>query len=326
MEPSRKITPQFFFLSVTLLVSLVATAASFLSLVFATLDKVFPDVLTASYTYGYSSYSFDTMRSAVAILIIAFPVLLTALRFWNKAVQQEQSHWDTLLKKWVLYLIFFLTSVLIVVDLITLIRYFVSGELTVRFGLKVVATLIVGALIGWYYIVLLRGKAFSGYYRLFALWKSTALVVAAIVWAFVVMGGPGEQRKLRLDQRRIDDLQSLQSQIITYWQQKETLPVSLSELSQPLLQYNIPQDPEFTKGKQYEYKKINNTTFSLCATFDRPLPQGFVEGGAYSSRDSVSSAPYSGGGAQSWVHDAGYACFDRTIDPAIYPPFPKASK
>jgi hypothetical protein len=52
MEQSQKITPKFFFLSIGVVASLIASASSFLSLLFTTLDHVFPDVLTSSYQYG----------------------------------------------------------------------------------------------------------------------------------------------------------------------------------------------------------------------------------------------------------------------------------
>lgn len=330
MEPTRKITPKFFFLSLGVLAGLIATASAFLSLIFGTLDKVFPDVLTATYQYGYSSYSFDSMRSALAVLIIVFPVFLILALFWNRESKKELSHWDAVLRRWVTYLILFLASVLVVVDLVTLVRYFVSGEITVRFLLKVGATLTTGALVGWYYLLHLRAEGPTKLQHIFVIIKACAFTLFAIVWAFIVMGGPGTQRDLRLDQRRVDDLQSLQSQIIGVWQQKEKLPESLDELKNPIANYMVPQDPEFQKGKIYEYKKLSAMKFELCATFTLPIPKGYVETsgyGTFPARDvATSEMPYPAGGNDSWDHQIGRTCFERTIDPDLYPPYPKALK
>ena len=337
MESHTKLTPQFFFLSIGVLATLIASVSSFLSLAFATLDQVLPDALTASYQYGYASYSFESMRSALAILIIVFPVFLILSRLWARLMKKEMSRWDEVVRRWAIYLILFLASVTVIVDLVMLVRYFVSGEITLRFILKVAATLIAASIPGWYYAQLLRPAAARRLvWERWAIWKSVVLVLALIVWSFTVMGSPDSQRDLRLDQRRVEDLQSIQWQVISYWQQKEILPESLSELSNPISSYMVPRDPEFQKGKSYEYAKRSDMTFELCATFAQPMPEGWVEqgrgyGGVMGMRDmdiAVSSMPYPGpgGAGDSWDHEAGRTCYERTIDPELYPPFPKPEK
>lgn len=331
MEPNKKLTPHFFFLSIGVLVTLIASVSAFLNLVFATLDHVFPDVLTASYQYGYVSYSFETMRSALALLIIVFPVFLILSRLWQHVMKAGMGYWDEIIRKWVIYLIIFLASVTVIVDLVTLVRYFVSGEITTRFILKVAVTLVVAAMAGYYYIGQLRGT--NQKYNKWLMIKSIVLVLAAIVWGFSVMGSPMSQRDLRLDQRRVEDLQSIQWQVISFWQQKERLPKTLDELSDPIAGYTVPKDPEFEKGRTYEYTKYEDMSFEICATFTLPMPKGWVENGGYgyggmmAARDiAVSSMPYpvpGGSAGENWDHDAGRGCYQRTIDPEMYPPFPK---
>ena len=334
MEQSRKITPKFFFFSLGVVATLIASASSFLSLIFSTLDRVFPDILTANYQYGYNSYSFDQMRSSIAILIIIFPIFLILAHFWNKTVKKGLSHWDDVIKKWVIYLILFLVSIMVVVDLVTLVRYFVSGEITIRFILKVLAVLVSAKLVGLYYLSELgvkvpllnknKNKVFIS--------VSSILVLLSIIYGFSVMGGPSSQRDLRIDQRRIEDLQSIQYQVINFWQQKERLPASLEELKNPIANYTLPQDPEFQKGLAYEYNKLEDKKFELCATFTLPIPKGLVENtqnsyGVFPEKDiAISSMPYGGGMNESWDHEAGRTCFERTIDPELYPPYPKPQK
>ena len=143
------------------------------------------------------------------------------------------------------------------------------------------------------------------------------------------MGSPMSQRALRLDQRRVEDLQSIQWQVISFWQQKERLPKTLDELSNPISSYMIPMDPE---GRAYDYTMDGDKTFELCATFSKPMPEGWVENGGYGfgggMRDiAVSSMPYPApAGGDSWDHEAGRTCFQRTIDPELYPPFPKSTR
>ncbi len=328
---SHKVTPKFFFVSLGVLVSLIASVTSILNLAFETLNKRFPDILNGTYSYGYSTFDYAGMRTALAVLIIVFPVFIALSFFWIRFIKAGLSHGDAVIKKWMLYLVVFLSAVVILTDLITLVNYFVSGEITGRFTLKVVVTFIVAGLAGTYYFLELAGKAERHHYRLIAVLKASAIVLAAIVCAFMVMGSPFTQRQLRLDERRVSDLQMIQSQVITYWQQKEKLPTKLADVATPISGATIPVDPEFEKGFVYVYRKTAPLTFELCATFSLPMPKGVREYsygyGAGSvelpMKDVASPAPYPGGANDSWDHESGRTCFSRTIDKDIYPPFTK---
>lgn len=329
-----KLSAGFFFLSLGVLITLITSVTSFLNLVFSTLNKKFPDVLNATYQYGYSTYDFEGMRMSLAILIIFFPLFLVSSYFWNKYTKSEMGAGDKVLRKWLIYIILFLSSLTLAIDLVTLIKYFISGEITVRFIWKIIAVIFVAVMVGKYYIFQLWDKKFFG-------WKlkngmpfavvSILVALLAVIYSFNVMGSPMSQRELRLDDRRVNDLQNIQYQIINYWQQKEKFPESLKDLSSPLSGFSLPIDPEFEKGKVYEYsvKDAKKLTFELCATFSKPMPKGWREYSdgkvypMYAERDMM-SYPYPGGGVNdSWDHDAGKTCFERTIDPDMYPPFSK---
>ncbi len=324
-----KLSPKFFFLSLGVLVTLIASVTSFLNLVFETLNQKFPDALNATYQYGYNTYNYEGIRTAIATLIIVFPVYLILSAYWRKSAGGTLGRVDLSIKKWMLYLILFLAGVVVMVDLITLVRYFVSGEITTRFIMKVVVALITALLVGWFYISELRSQASRGMARTFAS-LGLVIVIASVIWSFNVIGTPSEQRAWRLDEQRTQDLQTIQWQVISYWQQKEKLPNALEDLQNPISGFLMPVDPEFSKGNVYEYKKTGDISFELCATFTAVIPEGWVEntmGGAYpmfSGRDVATdmSYPYPRGtGNDSWAHEAGRTCFARTIDPDIYPPF-----
>lgn len=333
---NHKLSPKFFFVSLGALVTLIASVTSFLNLVFATLDKHFPDALNATYQYGYNTYSYEGMRTALATLIIVFPAFLILSSVWTRMVTNGLGSIEAVIKKWMLYLVIFLASVVVIVDLVTLVRYFVSGEITVRFILKVLVTLVTAALAGFYYFKELDTAKLAKWVRPLSTATATVLVLVAIILSFTVMGSPMAQRKLRLDDRRVQDLQSIQYQVINFWQQKEKLPATLDELSTPISSYTIPPDPEFQKGLKYEYRKTGALSFELCATFSLPMPEGWQEysrgdvmpmyaGG--SAEDGVSvSKPFPSGVNDSWDHEGSRTCYPRTIDPDIYPPYPKPTR
>jgi hypothetical protein len=336
METNKpKLNVGFFFLCLGLLITLITSVVSFLNLVFRTLDKKFPDVLNSSYQYGYSTYDYEGIRMALATLIIFFPIFIIVSHFWRKFTTGEMGHFDEIIKKWVIYIILFISSVVVVVDLVTLVKYFISGEITNRFILKVLSTLLVALLVGAYYILLIRTKKeFRAKISIIFGIVGAILVIASIYCSFSIMGSPAKQRMLRLDDRRISDLQNIQYQVINYWQQKEKLPKDLKVLLNPLTGFSLPVPPEFEKGELYEYTVKGPLKFELCASFSLPMPKGWVESRGYynggimpmfdKSTSSISPIP-AGGFNESWDHQTGRTCFERTIDKDIYPPYPESA-
>ena len=343
----EKFNISYFFLSLGVLVSLITSVVSFLNLAFEILDKKFPDALNATYQYGYNSYQFDGARSALATLIIMFPAFLVLTYFWKRKEKTGISERDNVIRKWLSYVVIFLSILVAVIDLIVLVRYFVSGEITVRFILKVLIALVGAKMVLYYFVpevweVKFWNIEWRKFFKISSKYFSMAMVLALIVWSFFVMGSPFKQRQLQLDDRRVQDLQSIQYQVINYWQQKEQLPTDLKTLANPISQYSLPVDPEFDKGNVYEYNIKDNKklTFELCATFSLPMPKGWQEnyygGGirpmavagdvATSNVTAPAIAPYPSGVNDSWDHQAGKTCFERTIDKDLYPPYPKVLK
>ena len=331
---TKSLTPKFFFISLGVLVTLITSVSSFLILLFEVLNKKFPDALNSTYQYGYNSYNFDGIRATLATLIIFFPVFLILSYFWRKLLKIEMGLKDSVIFRWMIYLVIFIASLVVVIDLVTLVRYFVSGEITNRFVYKVLGTAVVSSLVGFNYFFELKSHdKENSKNKLSCLYAiiSVAIFLCLIVWSFSVMGSPAKQRAWRLDDKRVSDLQNIQYQVINYWQQKEKLPTALTDLSNPISGYSLPVDPEFEKGKNYEYIPGDKLSFQLCATFTAEMPKGWQEynygGGMPIYREAtdvaVSSSPYPGGVNDSWDHKIGRTCYTRTIDKDIYPPYKK---
>lgn len=331
-----KLTPKFFFISLGIVVSLITSVVSALVLLFESLNNKFPDVLNSVYQYGFNSYNFETIRASLATLIIFFPVYLFISYLWIKECKEDIGYLNLTLRKWMIYFIMFLATLVIVIDLVTLVKYFISGEMTTRFILKVIGALFIVFLVDFYYSLKMKNTNFnsekSKKLGLFSFIISVIIFFGLIVWSFMVMGSPRSQRDWRLDDKRVTDLQNIQYQIIDYWQQKEKLPEALNDLSNPMTGYSLPIDPEFEKGKVYEYIKKDKMSFEICASFNKEMLKGWQEynyGGGImpiyedKSNIAVSSYPYYGGVNESWNHQIGRTCFIRTIDKDIYPPFEK---
>lgn len=146
------------------------------------------------------------------------------------------------------------------------------------------------------------------------------IVAVAIVAGFFIVGSPKEERLRRFDERRVQDLQNIQSEIINYWLSKEKLPENSGLLKDDIRGIAAPKDPE--TGAEYQYQVKGALSFSLCANFARPSL------GVSQNIPKLSypvGLPGQGGyyGDQNWKHDIGLVCFERTIDKDLYKPQPK---
>ncbi|TSC83809.1 MAG: hypothetical protein G01um101417_376 [Parcubacteria group bacterium Gr01-1014_17] len=273
---------------------------------------MFPDELT----YYYGPYS-GGIRFALASLIVIFPISLILFSVVKKGIAREPEKLGLALRKWVLWITIFITGAALAGDLIAVLSGFLGGELTMRFILKALAVFAVSASVFWYAVLEIRltsEKPIS--LRTPFIVGSLIGVIAAIMWGFFVMGSPFTVRKLRMDERRVSDLQSIQWQVVNYWQQKSRFPKSLSELEDPLSGYKVPTDPE--TAKSYEFTLGTGYAFTLCADFT--LPNGTQS----RSKTKPYPMPMSDEGlAENWEHTAGRACFERVLDPERYPPYAK---
>ncbi len=104
-------------------------------------------------------------------------------------------------------------------------------------------------------------------HRIFALVASAAAIVVVLIGLYL-SGSPGEQRLLRLDERRVQHLQILARAIDAYWEADSRLPQTLEQLIAGQRLRNMPVDP--VSGESYVYQPTEPKGYRLCADFDRP--------------------------------------------------------
>ena len=94
------------------------------------------------------------------------------------------------------------------------------------------------------------------------------IVIAAIVAGLFVIDGPGEARLERLDAARVEDLRRIEQEVANVWRRTDALPPSLDSLrTAGRLTADDLIDP--TTGAPYDYRVLSDSTYELCATFDR---------------------------------------------------------
>lgn len=299
-----KSSPKDVFTHLLNIIALYASATSVLILLFQYVNVYFPDPLDNYFDDG------DPIRWAISSLLIIFPVFLWTSKFLKKDIEQNPQKNELKIRRWLLYFTLFVAAVIIIGDLVALIYNFLQGELTVRFSLKILSVLAVAASVFGYYLYELRRKLgeISPKIKIF-IWLVIGIVIVIVVAGFFIAGSPFKQRLIRFDRERVNDLQTIQGQIVNFWTSKEKLPDSLGNLNDSISGFAAPVDPE--TSKPYEYKIKGNLIFELCANFNFDSKENIIDA-------SKPISPY--GFEENWDHSIGRVCFERTIDPDIYKP------
>jgi hypothetical protein len=303
-------------------------------LTIAIIDYVVPDPLLETYNYYGDLVQYtvspDLLASALVSAVAAFFLMRAARR--SRAVESD-SKATRLLARVLLYGSLAVVFVALVSDLVYALRGFFAADLPMNAALKAVAVAAYCALAGWYLLSLragfdplkadLRGKIVGA--------VSLALTLAMVLGGGLANNsGEGSLRERRLDAKRIQDLQQIQSWVVQNWQ-IETGPIAnLTEL-ESTYGLTVPKDPE--TGKEYGYSVERAAagvagnppiyTFSLCATFaasstekdsyDYYYPMASTVYDTRGERAEVSLPEYG------WSHGGGEVCFSRAPNIVRYP-------
>lgn len=314
-KKSSKPSPRDVFLYLLAIITLYVSVWRFIAMIFEYIQILFPDEVPL-----YFTESSTEIRASMAALIVVFPIYIGITWFLRKDIISHPEKRELWERKSLLHLTLFLAAVTIGVDLIILVNNFLNGELTVRFALKVLTVLIVAVTVfGYYFWDLKRDALPNAKPSKMLAGMVSVIVLASIISGFFIIGSPATQRKMRFDEMRVNALQSLQWEIVNFWQQKNRLPESLSELKNDISGFVLPVDPE-TK-MSYDYATSGEHTFELCATFSVASLKDDTTGKTKYA-PMMTSGPMGMYDLQNWSHGAGRKCFSRTIDPDLYGPVP----
>ena len=312
---NTKTTPKDFFLQVGATIALYASVIAFINLAFEIINRLLPDQLN---TY----FSASSIVWPISMLVVLVPVLYVIEWFIARDISNMVEKKDIWVRKWRIYLTLFLTGATIAGDVITLINTYLNGEISARFIYKVLIILVVCSTVFKYYLFSVHESArWTKLVKKTVPWFGILIVVAVIVGGFIIVGSPAQQRAIRFDEQRVQDLQNIQYQVINYWQKKSVLPQALVDLNDPLSNYTVPVDPETGNAYEYSIKAVTSITstssslaFELCAIFDA--------GSDSTNSGQIYNAPMIPaqlGQPNSWNHGSGQVCFTRTIDATLYP-------
>ncbi len=291
-----KTTAGDFFIYLGIIVGLYVSTFSLINILIDLINKWLPDP-SAIYNYDYS---LESMRMALAALIIFFPAFIFLSKTSTKAVAITPEKKDLWIRRWFFFLTLFLTGLAMAVDLVTLVYKFIGGEdLTLKFFLKVIVVFVISfAVFRFYLYELHRDVTLPTPRRKYIMYITCISVLVVIILGLVSLGSPANQRNARFDQQRVSDLQDIQYAVTDYYLENYNLPTNLTILSQSIT-YSISRLKDPVTDKYYEYNILSQNTYELCAVFVLD-----------SSKNELSTYLYD---SESWKHGSGRNCFERSI-------------
>jgi len=281
---SAKIT--FFYL--LSLFGLAFAAISSGMILFQVINKLIPDALNYS-----GRFSPEALRFAISAVIVATPVYYWMTSLIQKSLQKEELDKDSQLRKWMTYIIIFVSAVVIIVSLITLINNYLGGDLTSKIALKVLTTIVISGIVLSYYLYNIKrinfekNKVLKVYF-----WSSMVLVIMILISGFLVADSPAQVRKVKHDTNIVNDLNNIRNGIEGYTRNYGELPENLEDLSSDMLYYFRTE----TDITDYEYKILNDKEYEICAEFQ--------------TNSVDNSDQYF---RKEWPHEIGKKCFQRKI-------------
>lgn len=263
------------------LVTLFITTISFGTVLFEIIDKFFPDSLEAFY------YSDTVLKSAFSSILIAAPVFYFIMNRIYANLKSGEFDKDAGVRKWMIYFILFVSSIIVISSLIGILNSFLSGALTTSFILKVLSILFIAVLVfGFYFYDIKRQDFEKGKVnRLFFIF-SLILIIFSLVSSLLMIESPKEARGRKLDENILRDFNNIKFAIDDYYNSNEVLPVSLKEL----------RPVKYLEISDYDYGIVEDGVYKLCAEFSL---SNLDKSRSYLDED--------------WKHDKGYYCIQKEV-------------
>jgi hypothetical protein len=141
------------FMYIIVLATMVLCAYQFGSLLFEIIDRLVPDAMDAR---GYSPPGNAAIRWSVSTLIVAFPVFVFMSRLVNRSASLDPTKRASRIRRRLTYIVLFVACCVLIGDLTTLVYYFLGGEVTLRFLLKILTVAAIAGAVFLHYFWELR--------------------------------------------------------------------------------------------------------------------------------------------------------------------------
>jgi hypothetical protein len=100
----------------------------------------------------------DALSGSMAALIVGFPVYLITMRILLRDLARKPDKAESPVRKWLTYIALLISAGTVIGDLVTFVNYFLRGQFTTPFLLKVLTVLVIAGGVFWYYLAPLERR------------------------------------------------------------------------------------------------------------------------------------------------------------------------
>jgi len=223
----------------------------------------------------------------------------------NKNLLSGKLDKESGVRKWLTYFILLISAMVMIGWLIGTLNSFLNGELSLKFVLKSLTSILISAVVFSYYLYDIKRKDVGKNNNVIRayFYGSIAVAVVALVAAFFFIDSPQTVRLQKYDQTIINKFAEISNAINAYYGEIGKLPSDLSKLlNGGSTYYIIESDITDSATKKFiEYKVDAKDAYELCATFKTENK---------SQADNIDKSVYVD---TRWLHDAGYQCLKQRV-------------
>jgi len=273
---------KFSFYYMLSLVTLFIISISTGVIIFEIIDKIFLDPVLENFNSG--------ITGAFSGILIATPIFYFINNKIYTGLKNGEIDLGSEIRKWFSYFILFVSSVVVIAHLISVLNNFLEGGLTLNFVLKALTVLIISGLIFTFYFLDIKRKNLNDKLIKIYFFISLILISSVFITALFFMDSPEMARNKKLDQNVLQDFDQIKFEIDNYFYENESLPENLNEVE------NLFKLRQTEMQREYVYNVVDDENYELCSTFN------------YSNLNDFSSY-YDG----EWKHEAGYQCIQKKV-------------
>ena len=178
-------SPKYAFYYLLSLVALIFTSVSVVMIVFEIIDRSIFDSLA----YYGSINDQGSLRFGISALLVSSPIFFVCVNLINRGLKKGEIKKDSLLRNWLTYFILAVSAVIILGSVVGIINSFLSGEMTLKSVLRLLAIVVVSALVFSFYLYDIRRDKIRDKDRIIKTFFFSSLILIVIVfvssWFFV---------------------------------------------------------------------------------------------------------------------------------------------
>lgn len=288
---------KFAFFYMLSLVALIFMALTSGIIIFQIINKNIADVLNPY----QGRFSPGQLKFAISALIISAPIFYLCMWRICKSLLLGALDKDSGIRKWLTYFILLISSVVMLGWLIGTINSFLDGELTTKFVLKAITAIFIAAAVFTFYFYDIRREEVKEKSRVIQVYfyASLVLVIAIFIASLFIVESPTQTRNRKFDNFILDNFNSLDMAITSYYQEFKKLPEGLNELKTEYSYLGEDSLKDPASKILFDYRVVDKNTYELCATFK-----------ASNKEESIEEYNYY---KDKWAHDVGYQCLQQKV-------------